>query len=141
MALFLFDWADRASLIVDDENEMQARAVAIGVAGVAPAKARKLPPRLLVCELLAEDGPAPDAPDVIVLRALPHVLEVLGELLEDEDMATAPTVPASVLRIVPPQPALCESEADAPGGVVVRCELPRGHGKHHAGGNLEWVTK
>lgn len=149
MAAFLFDWPDRVSLIIEDETEARARVVALEVAGdVPPSKVRRLPPRMLVLELFAEEGAGEDAPDVIVLRASqarPELLEALGELLEDEDAATAPTQPAPHLRVVPlPKPAAssatCESEADAPNGAVVRCELPRGHGKNHVGGELAWVT-
>lgn len=131
MSIFLIDWADRVSLIIDDVDEQHARQVALEESGgIPPTKVRRLPPRVLVCELFAEDGVGKGAPDVIVLRALPHVLDVLGALLEDEQPMPAP----SHLRVVGP----CPSIADDSAGKPVTCELLQGHTGVHARGELAW---
>lgn len=131
--MFLCDWPDRVSLLIDDMTAAAAREVATKVGGSPPSAVRPLPPRLVVCELAAEDGP--NGEDVIVLRALPHVLEALGDLLEDDD---GPPPASKVLHLPRLAYAQCPSTADAPKGGLVQCELKESHAGVHVAGSLEW---
>ena len=126
MTLYLFEWPDRAALLVDDVDEKSALEVAMSDSdGTAPTRGRALPPRVFAVDLVVEA--ADDDPEVDELRieALPHVADALLGLLEDAD---DPIVP------------VCCSEADGDGGELVRCELLKGHvGDHLAsGGGLRW---
>lgn len=133
MTLYLFDWPDRRSILVDERTSAAAAMIAREAAeGVAPQRMRELPPGVLVCDLYAEDDGDEDA---IILEPLPHVLDALGDLLDD-DPATAPTQPAP-LRLV----GACTAEATDAANKVIRCELPPNHPGHHAYGELAWKNR
>jgi hypothetical protein len=144
MPCFFCKWDDRASLIVDDDNRERAIEVAREVAGRMPATVQQLPSRFLVLEVMFEDeidGDADDDddgdPEVLIVSPLDHVEDELAKL-HDADLpavfAQTEPAPAAIVE----GDGVCESEAEADDGRVVRCNRKSGHEGPHAADDLTW---
>jgi hypothetical protein len=118
MPLFFCKWADRASLLVDDEDSAAARAVARDVAeGEPPTDVVPLRPRFFVAEvLLGDEG-------LMLVEPLDHVEQALALLdgVDDEDEQEDEDELAE-------DGDECAAEAEGDGGDVFVCTLPANHG-------------
>lgn len=121
MALHFCKWDDRVSLLVDAENEDDAREIAAEVAdGEKPSNVVVIAPRVFVAEVVIDEDEDEEGDPVVMVDPLEHAADLLSTL-EDGAAHGAITVDG------------CGESADLESGEVVFCELDRGHeGKHEA---------
>jgi hypothetical protein len=127
-------WDEDDALIVDVVDETAARAAALEEVGSPPRKVTVIPVGLFGVRVgWEEDKDEPDV-DVMVLEALPHVVDVIGAI-EDAALPEELAIPIALAPVV-----LCTAEADGPNDEPLRCELATAHGPtvKHRCGDFEW---
>lgn len=141
MPVYLCTWPERAALLLDDVSRASALEVATEVGeGETPQTIRELPPRFFAASVVwasddDDDGDvSPEEDYLIIEMVVERSEEELARMIDEEPPVVLAPAPAPV------DDGKCASEAEADGGVIVKCTRDRGHdGTHHANG-LEWTT-
>lgn len=133
--LFFVTWNDRASVLLDVENEAAARVAALEIAAEPPRKCKPVPLGVAAFEVFLDDDE--DGAELLVVEPLDHAASALLALEEEDEDEEASPVP----RIGAPR---CDFELEDDDQSILRCERPAhpNDARHEArdakGAMVEW---
>lgn len=119
--LFLFNWPDRPSFLVDAKSKAKAAALALEWAGVEPFKCFALPVGVFAAEVTADEQDEDTEAPIVEMDLAAALAPGFAAMLDDDG-------------------SVCFALGRAEDGADVRCVLEPSHGgeEHESAGGLVW---